>query len=302
MSQTVWRRFAAVVLMCAIGLGGCGRLAGVTTTCSSDNSTSVTRNLITNTVEKAAIADAKRDDGTYAVSESSIRAAIALLKVSIDDIRTTKEDPNSTKKFCTGTAKVVFPINAIDDADKARALQNQNTVSALADASNVQRNADAFTFSIDYDVQPTDDGKSIFSESDSLTAQTDFLAQVVVSYLLKAQLENQQAQQQQAQQQQAEQEQAAQDQANQADLAQAQADDKLSEQTINAAWQSIDPDTRTQLVADERAWIAAKTANCNVQAAGTSTDPTQREVARLKCDAAANQARLGWMRQYLPQQ
>jgi hypothetical protein len=289
-------------LVSAIGLAGCGQGIGLGTgtNCTSSDALDTTSKLITDQVEKDALQKSKQSDGSYSVSPSSIRAAISLLKISIDDIRTTKSDPNSTKKFCTGTAKVVFPLNAIDDADRARSIANLNSVSALADTANVQRNADSFSFSIDYDVQPTDDKKSVYAESDSITAQMDFLAEVVESYLLKPALANQAATQQQAQQQQAQAQQAAQQQASQAALLAATADNKLSVQTINATWGAIGADAKTQLVDAERAWIAAKVANCNVQAAAASTDPTDKETARLKCDTAANQARADWLKQYLP--
>lgn len=295
------RAFAvAVSLVSVLGLVSCSKLPGGDTGCTSPDALSVTSKLIDDQIEKDVTAKSKQADGSYSVSPSAIRAAIAQLKISIDDIRTTKSDPNSTKKFCAGTAKIVFPINAVDDADKARSMASLNAVSALADTANVQRNADAFTFPIEFDVQPTDDKKSVFVESDSIGGQMDFLAEVLEFDLLKPVLQNQATVQQQALQQQTQLQQQAQQQASQAALAQATADNKLSVQTINAAWQSINADTRSQILDAERAWIAAKAANCNVQAASASTDPTDNETARLKCDTEANGARMQWLKQYMP--
>jgi hypothetical protein len=293
---------AVAALTVVASLAGCGQNLGLAqeTTCTSPDTFAVAAKLVSDQVEKDALAKSKQADGSYAVSPSAIRAAVALLKISIDDVRTTKADPNSTKKFCTGTMKVVFPLNAIDGADKARSMANLTTVSALADTANVQRNADAFTFSADYDVQPTDDRKSVFVESDSIAPQMDFLAEVVGAYLARPILESAAAAQQQAQQQQAQQQQLLTQQASQAALAQATADNKLSIQVINATWSSIGADNRAQLLDAERAWIAAKAADCNVQAAAASTDPTDRETARLKCDTAANQARSDALKQYMP--
>lgn len=286
---------ALAVALCATpSLLGCGQQLGETT-CSSPGAVDVTKQLISDQVEKVALAKSKQADGTYAVSPSNIRAAIALLRISIDDIRTTKSDPNSTKRFCTGTAKVVFPLNAIDDADKARTIGNLPGVNNLADASNVQRQADAFTFSIDYDVQPTDDRKSIFAESDSINPQIDFVSEVLESDLLLPTLQSQQ----QAQQQQAQQQAALQAQASQAALKEATDDNNSVTQEIKATWAAIDPVTRRGLLDGERTWIASTAANCNMQAAAASTDPTDQQTARLKCLTAANQARNDWLKQYL---
>ena len=296
MSSKVFRPLCLTALCSAIGLAGCGHGGLGGTTCSSDDAMAATGKLIKTQVEADAIAKVKQDDGSYTVPASSIRASVALLKVTLDEIRTIKSDPNSSKKFCTANAKVVFPLNVIDEADKARSLSNQDTVEKLADASDVQRNADSFTFSADYDVQPTDNKQETFAESDSLDPQLQFLSDVIVYALLKPALQNQQI----IQQQQAAQQQGLKIQASQAALAQATADNKLSNQTINAAWNAIDPDTRSQILADQRAWIASKAANCSVQAAAASTDPTDREAARLKCDTSANSDRMTWLRQYMP--
>jgi len=38
-----------------------------------------------------------------------------------------------------------------------------------------------------------------------------------------------------------------------------------------------------------------------VEAAAVSLDQTEQETARLKCDAQANNQRVEWLKQYLPQ-
>ncbi|MGA0601559.1 lysozyme inhibitor LprI family protein [Caulobacter sp. KR2-114] len=290
-------RWLVLVAAALAALGGCSKLTPrEETTCTSPGAISVTQGLISQEVEKAAINGVKRPDGSYAVSPANVRATVALLKITIDQIRTTKMDPNSTKRFCTGSVKVVVPLNILQDAEQARSLTNASNLDTLAEGANIQRSADAFTFQLDYAVQPTDDRQSVFAESDALGPSVSFLSETVTSALLKTSIEGQAAAQQQAQQAQAE----AQRQVSEAALQQAQADNKLSQQTIGAAWKAISPDTRAQILNDQRAWIAAKAANCSVQAAGASTDPMDRETARLKCDTAANQERMTWLRQYLP--
>jgi hypothetical protein len=288
----------AATLVGVIGLSGCFRKPE--TSCSSQDSLDATTGLIKQELEKEAIAKSKSDDGSRVATDSSIRAAINLLKITIEDIRTTKVDPNSTKKFCTGTAKVVFPLNVIGDADHARSVAQLSSVDSMAEAANVQRAADAFTFPMDFDVQPTDDKKSVYSESDDVGPQLGFFSDVLMFYLAKSKIETRVSAQQQAAQQQLAEQQAAAQQAVQATLESARSDNKLAAQTINATWAGIDATVKEQILDNQRTWVKAKTANCNVQAASASTDPNEREIARLKCDAQANQARTEWLKQYLP--
>jgi len=277
----------------AAALSACDQPA---VTCGSPAASAATAAMLKDAVVKDSILKARKNDGTNAVPEAAVRAAVERLKFAFDEIRTTRNDPNSTRKFCSATARVVFPLDLLSDADRARDLTHLNSVADLAQASNVTRSADTFTFPADYSVQPTDDRKTVFSESDSLGGQIDFLSEVVVSSLLKGQLEAQNIQQQQAQQQ----EHAALQQQKQAGLDEAKAEDALSIQTVNAAWNALDSSTQDQLMDIERAWIKKKQADCDVEAAAASLDPLEKETARLKCDTKANQDRVAWINQFAP--
>lgn len=293
-NKMVVQRLAAVaVISLCLGLASCGD----TTTCSSPDSMGASTNLLRDGIQKASMIKAKRDDGTMTTSESAIRAALTLVKISFQDIRTTKSDPNSTKKFCTATAKIVFPLNTISDADRAREIQSLDTVASLTQSAGIERNADVFTFPIDYDVQPTDDKKSTFASSGSIGNQLDALADIVVAYLSKSTLEGQYQAQQQAQKAQEEEQAQALQQEKQATLDEAKAENALSVQAINALWDGMDPDARAQVLDVQRAWVKQKDAQCVIQAASASIDPLEKETARLKCDTAQNQDRMNWIRQ-----
>ncbi|WP_454798640.1 lysozyme inhibitor LprI family protein [Novosphingobium lindaniclasticum] len=81
---------------------------------------------------------------------------------------------------------------------------------------------------------------------------------------------------------------------------QALADNKLSTQAITAAWKAIETPQRADLLPQQRAWIKAKDANCSIEAASASLDPTEQDTARLNCDTAANRSRVDWLKKYLP--
>lgn len=285
---------------CALAaLCGCSAASlAENTTCSTAAAVTTTGSLVKDQILKSAIAEAKTTPDVP-VEDSALRAAVNLLKVDITSIRTTKVDPNSTKRFCEAQAKVVVPLNVISDADRVRTLKNATSVNDAAAAASVERGADTFTFNISYDVQPTDDRTQIYAESDTVGGQAPFFGAVVVDYLMKPRVEAAMVafqQQQQAQQQ--AQAQLAQQAAQQA-LDEAKAENTLSQQAINAVWTSIDPATRGQILDVQRAWVKGKTETCRLQAAAASTDPLQVETARIKCDTAANQQRQDWLKQYV---
>lgn len=279
--------FLAISLL----ISGCGEKGGSLLrqqiSCSSDNATSTTIDLVKQQLEDTVYKELSSNDQTAAVGRPSIRASIGQLTVNLDDIRTTKEDPDSTKKFCTAKLKITVPQQTLSDANQTRSDASQPNVAALANQFDVEQQADAFKVPFDYNVQPTDNGDKIYAESDNFGNVNGFFGEIIASAVMKNAVE--QAHVQQKQQQATEQQQEAQAATTQktADLASAKADDQLAIQTINAVWKNLAPQQRADLLEDERAWIKKKDADCNVAAASASIDPTERETARLKCEMQA---------------
>jgi uncharacterized protein YecT (DUF1311 family) len=236
-----------------------------------------------------------------AVSKSNIRAAIAQIVFSFEDVRTTRQDPNSTKRFCEGTLKLRFPAEDLSNADEARAAAGVGTVTQLADSNDVDREADTFSDKADYDVQPTDTGDKIFAETETKSPLMNVASEVLASSLLHNVLQQAAAVQQQQQQVQQSQQNAAVAEQKAADLNSAKVDNQLATQSILAVWRAIPAGTRTQLLAQQRAWVRKKDADCIVEAATASTDPADKEIARLKCDTAATQERINFLQPYREQ-
>lgn len=237
-------------------------------------------------------------DANHQISLSKIRAFIGQLVITIEDVRTSKEDPNSTKRFCSATIKVKFPTDMLSDAEKTRSDAGLNGLSKLADDNNVDREADSFKSSIDFNVQPTDDGSKVFAETETGNSMFDFAAEVLASGLAKSVIEDaQRAQQTAVEQQQASQDAALQEQ-KAANLETAKTENQLAVQTIDASWKVLTPGTRAQLLDVQRAWIRKKQADCRVEAAAASVDPTEIEIARLICDTRVTKERIEWLRPY----
>lgn len=119
---------------------------------------------LTDNAEKAI--KGERDD----ISISEIRAAINNLKLSTKNVRTSKEDPNSTKVFCEAEVTISTPVNMINDANEAlKASGNDKKIDLILEDYGLKPSsaaANSYEGTISYNIQPTDDGKTILSSID----------------------------------------------------------------------------------------------------------------------------------------
>lgn len=297
--RTAAIRAVAITGMLAAGLSACNKQP---VQCTAASAQSPVVDIVKEQLERSVGKSMRQGKGGHIASLSKIRAAIAQLTFAIEDIRTSKEDPNSTKRFCTGTLRIHFPADVLSDADRARQTANLNSVSDLADDDNVERHADSFTTTIEFNVQPTDDGSRVFAETESGTNMFQFAAEILSSSLMRASVEDAQRERQQATDQAAAEQNAALGEQRNANLASVRTDNQLATQTINAVWKALSSDTRAQLLPLQRAWIRKKTADCAVEAAAASTDPAEKEVARLGCDTKATQERSSFLQGYRGQE
>ena len=199
-----WRKWAAIAVAMILLFGGVwlyidyGKKTEVQ--CSSPEAISTTIDLLKKALEKTTYEKASGTDNAQAVSKSNIRAAIAQIVFSFEDVRTTRKDPNSTKRFCEGTLKIRFPAEHLTNADEARSAAGLSTITQLADANDVDREADTFSAKTDYDVQPTDTGDKLFAESETKSPIMNVASEVLASSLLHNVLQQAAATQQQEQQ------------------------------------------------------------------------------------------------------
>ena len=130
-------------------------------TCSDDASKAALESAIREGLEKVVAARSKDSEGNQLVGFSKIRAAIANIKLVLENIRTTKEDPNSTKKFCSGNLKIVFGTQVFNDADKAREIAGLSNLNDATSTVGIEKGVDYLQGDLEYSVQPTDDGTKV---------------------------------------------------------------------------------------------------------------------------------------------
>ena len=288
---------AIAVALAAIALASC---SGLTETgCSDEASKGALENAIREGLEKVTLQRAKDENGNSLIGTSSVRASIAKIKLIIEDIRTTKEDPDSTKRFCTGTLKIVFSPETFKSAEAAREMLGLPKIASAVDEAGLEKGADYIKGDLDYSVQPTDDGKKVFAEFEGADGKLDIFGEVVAASLLRDRIENKlRVEKEEAEMARKEEEEAMAAMRN-AEYEAAAAQRKASSEAIAVIWNSIDADTRQQLLPQQRAWIKQKDAGCKVEGLQYSTEPTEQKTAESNCQARENNRRADQLRGYM---
>jgi len=280
-----------IALACAaLILASCNRIGAVE--CNNTDGQAVIASLLSDQIIQATreqLGTAASDPQT---NEAKIKATVAQIKILIEDIRTTKKDEASTKRGCAATVKLVLPLNMIADAERFHTNNQLQSISSLTDAVGLQRSADSYTHQLTYSVQPTDDKKKVYGEVEAFGPVANALGEIIAAHMVLPMIEaNQQSEATAAAAQQALLDQQTKAQ-SQADLELATAENKLAVQAYAEVWKSLPDTVRAQNVEIQRAWAKKKTADCNIRAAETSTDPLIKEAARLRCETEQTQGRV----------
>ena len=299
-------KFVVSALCMALLLAGCGKAK---VSCADESAQNVVKDIVVNEAEKTIATFFKNSDGQASLDAAKVRATLKQIKLSIENVRTTKQDPNSTKVFCEGTIKITVPSDLLGNAEKSRELMQGETLDQLAQRNNFERSADLFTKNISYSAQPTDDGQKVYAELEGYKQPAYMLSAIAGSSLMKPVLEEKAKAQAKAQEDYAAEQVRAQAEADkqkneqkEANLAMAKSNNALVNQQINEVWKSLPDFTQRTLLAQQRAWIKKKEIDCKVEASGKSTDAAEKEIHRLACDSEVTKARTSQLQRYLTQQ
>lgn len=285
-----------IALLGVLLLSGCGKAS---VSCSDADAKSALEVAIREKLEKITVERTRADDGSQPISTSAIRASIAKIKLVIENIRTTKEDPDSTKRFCTGSLKIVFSTKTFGDASKARELVGLTDVETMADAADIEKGADYLKGDLDYNVQPTDDGQKIYAEFEDAENKLQVFGEVVSASLLKSSIETQVRNAKEQEDFARQEEEAALEMQNAANLEQASMVVKSADQALLVAWQSLAPETRKRILPQQRIWIKQKDSSCKVRGLQGSTEAGEQKSIELLCKAEASNERATQLQGYL---
>jgi len=239
--------------------------------------------------------DSQKELGSYDTTE--LDSAVKRLNIALDDVRTSRDDPDSERFSCRATLKLDLPDNVEREANQTRAMAEMVDVRKLANRYKLKRKGQNFTTDFDYFIQPTDDGKKLFAEMDDDAPALQFLGEVLASYLLSdeireekiAQDQEEAAEKKELRDQEREEREMerevgqAIDAEAKAALNSAKVERKLASDRINAVWLGMPGNVQDSLDKVHSAWVQEMNARCQRQAAGTDSRKSMRQAKELSC-------------------
>ena len=281
-------RTLLTLLSAAIILSGC---SSKEFTCGDPAALAPLKGLIEESLEEHAKKEIRA--GGFEWDAAKARALTSKVTLAFTDVRTSKKDPSSTKLFCEATLNATLPSEMIDTTNQVRAAIGHKDLTHYANSLDLKFEAGKASHTIEYAAQPTDDGKKVFVESAKGNKVVVFVSELLVTNLVKPELDAAATQKAQAQEaaeaqkaQQEREQQALQAQQASLQLERAKAGLKEANNQINIVWNAASPDFRKVLLAEQRTWLKQRDIECKLRATSASleTSDNDREVIRLQCE------------------
>ncbi|WP_374240563.1 hypothetical protein [Zoogloea sp.] len=231
---------------------------------------------------------------------AKFRALVSLLNIDFVHVRTTKKDPNSTKRFCEAEMKVIIPVDVAEAADKVRKSLGYPNIVTYAAALDVKYEAGAAFGDIEYSAQPTDDGNTVYVSTAKKNKSVDLVTEVIAANLVKPLIEAAEAKKvkEQADEQArlakiAQERQELEKEQDRLRLEKAQSGIKEANDQINVVWNGATSDFRKTALPEQRIWLKERDLECRekANAVGEGASETDREVVRLNCETEMTVAR-----------
>ena len=172
-------------------LAGCdkGKRFSSEDSCSSDTAKSTIREILVTAVEDSAREENKRNSSNpnaLRFDLAKIRATTSQIGIDLSDVVTSKNDPNSTKKFCEAKITFSIPASVLLDANSLRKDVNEISIQNVAEDTGFRVDADKFSHKISYSVQLTDDKEKLYTSVEGGGQYTGLLTMVVQYAALKS--------------------------------------------------------------------------------------------------------------------
>ena len=290
------RILGAIALITATAACGGGMFGGGPD-CGSDEAQKQIDELLKEELEFAIQSDldSKKELGSYDATE--LEDAVKRIKIKLEDVRTSRDDPDSSRMSCRATLAVDLPKAVESDANEALAMAELGSVREIANRYKIKRRGGKYASDFDYFIQPTDDGSKLLAEIDDDARSLEFLGEVLASYLLADEIREEKieadkalAEEQRQEREAIEAEQAMEREATQAFNAEgaaalnaAQVERKLASESINAIWDAMPQGAQSDIEKLHDAWVGQMKARCAAQAAGTDQRASMRKASELQC-------------------
>lgn len=301
MREIMKQRLSLILALAAtLGLTSCDKIPGTSSTpevqCGSETAVDLVKELFQDGIESNTKSIAKNQD--IRIDSAGLRANISQVNTKLDNVRTDKSDPQSTKKFCVATLTAKLDSDLVTRANFVREYYGMSGVNEDAFEQDIDMDANTISYELEYTVQPTDDGEKVFGRLENGSEVISFVATAIIDAMqrndvraLKAQDNKNIAINAGAEREAAASAQIAATEAyteasnEMASIATEQAkvkatmDFKRSE--FNKLWKSASEETRQSLMDNQREWVENRDEICTDRA--REAEAARQEIVRMEC-------------------
>lgn len=279
--------------------------------CGSEDSQKLVIETVKNELSKKSLTQLKEllNEGITGINVSKVRALNDQITYSLTDVRTSHNDAQSKKKLCVAVLNAKVNPNILNEANASRSIVDDNTIQDFALMSDIPFEQGKLSYNLEYSVQPTDDGKKIYTEISNADLGINFLSQVIKDILLKPLRQHQQMEQAQENLQEASASamaaaeaaaEAAQYESDQEAYIQLQLDDAQknldkANEKLNLVWGALPKATRNQILDNQRSWLKKRELECRL----SSVDADNKELERRQCETRLTNQRTNELQQLL---
>lgn len=293
----------AIPLSVLFSLSGCDEISTIsknTVKCGDDTSLQLVKSLLEDSTQSR-VKNIASNEGVLTDS-AGLRASTSQINFSLEDIRTSETDPNSTKVFCVAALSTSLNSEMIDRANFVTDYYEQANLSEEAFQQDIDMDGNAIKYSLEYSIQPTDDGVNIYGQLQNGSELIDFIGTAVVNAIQKNSVQAMKAQQQKANVENAIAEKRAEEE-DQALIAQAEANAsreatneiaaisaeqakvkvtmEYKRSEFNELWKTASVETKESLSAGQKEWVEERDEICLDRA--READSERQEIVRMEC-------------------
>lgn len=311
-------RFAVLPLTILLGLSGCDKISTIsenTVKCGDDSSLQLVQSLLEDSTQSR-VKNIASNEGVLTDS-AGLRASSSKVHFTLEDIRTSQTDPNSTKVFCVAALSTTLDSELIERANFVTNYYEQSNLSEKAFQQDIDMDGNTIKYSLEYSIQPTDDGVNIYGQLQNGSELIDFIGTAVVNAIQKSSVQAIKARQQKADVENAIAEKIALEEeyliaqaeaiaslesANElatisAEQAKSKATMDYKRNELNTLWNTASAEIKESLAASQKEWVKERDELCIARA--REGEAARQEIIRMECVTEIISERYYHLKEYI---
>jgi uncharacterized protein YecT (DUF1311 family) len=204
------------------------------------------------------------------------------------------KNPDRKQKSCRGTLEITVDTKQVKRATDARSALDMLSIADLATQSGVEFDGRSrFTQEIDFSLSLADDTGKVNADLGSSFTIFNTVAETSAYNVLSASIVKNKRDEDVL-------EMRAESEQKRAAIALAKEENRMAIKALGEVWSQLLPETRSQLVGLQKAWIRKRNADCRIESINASEDGSDIKVNQLNCDTRAQLERREWLLKYVP--